>query len=662
MGQPNETKSRSAWKRRLIWAGAPIVVIALLVTFWNWDWLIPVAQSRISAALGRPVTIAHLHVSPGWVTEVVADDVLMANPTGWNNTDAPFASLRLLTVMVDTRGYVLGHGLALPAIGIDGLKVFATEALDGKTNFQISPIYDPTGPVVQIGDIRITDSDARVLVPALKADFLLKVATQVDGVTTKIVAEAKGTYSGQPITGHLSAGGQLSLPDPEHPWPIAMTLANGPTRLGLNGTLRDPHSLEGADVRLQISGPDMALLEHLVGFPIPKTPPFQIAGKLSMPGAQTIRFDAIQGRIGTSDIAGSIEEQINATQGKLGSKPVVTMDLRSNQVDLKDLSGFIGGTPGRTADVVAKTEAKATFLPNTPINVPRLDWADIHLRYHGAHIQGRNVPLDDLTVVMDVVDGNVAVHPISSGVGKGKLLANVDLSPRTDKTVHVRLDLHLQNLDVSRIMAATNVFEGAGSISGVGALDGTGDSFASLLANGNGQVKMAMAGGNLSAVLVDLTGLEFGSALLSALGVPHQTPVQCFVGDLALQHGVVDFRSMTLDTGEAIVNIGGTVDLAKETIDLGLKTDAKHFSVGSLPGRLSVSGTFKNPSILPGAEAVARAGAVAGLAALFAPLAILPTVQFGTSEADDARCDELLLAARASFGGKVLPRGHPPTR
>jgi hypothetical protein len=51
----------------------------------------------------------------------------------------------------------------------------------------------------------------------------------------------------------------------------------------------------------------------------------------------------------------------------------------------------------------------------------------------------------------------------------------------------------------------------------------------------------------------------------------------------------------------------------------------------------------------------ARAGAAAGLAALFLPLAILPTVQFGTSDADDARCGELLRQARESAGGKALP-------
>ncbi len=91
---------------------------------------------------------------------------------------------------------------------------------------------------------------------------------------------------------------------------------------------------------------------------------------------------------------------------------------------------------------------------------------------------------------------------------------------------------------------------------------------------------MAMAGGDLSAVLVDLTGLQFGNALLSALGVPNKTQVQCFVGDLGMHRGILEFKAMTLDTGEGITNVGGNVDLSKETIDLALKTDAKHFSVG----------------------------------------------------------------------------------
>jgi uncharacterized protein involved in outer membrane biogenesis len=650
--------------RRLAWIGVPIILLVLLVLFWSWDWLIPIVEARASAAIGRPVTIAHLHVRLGRVVEVIADDVVVANPHDWAAGDPPLAAIRALTIQADAWGYIQGHGLVLPVIGIEGPKLFVAETADGTANFQLSTSGGGGNSSMKIGDVRIADGDAHIVIPKLKADFNAGIETQGDGDATKIVVDAKGTYAAQPITARLVGGALLSLRDAKNPWPIDLTLANGPTRVALAGTIQDPLAFRGADVRLKFSGPDMALLEPLVGFPIPKTPAYQVAGKLDLQGFSKISFRDFQGRLGSSDIAGTIDVEPGASESKGKSKPVVTMDLRSNRVDLVDLNGFIGGTPGRTTtanatpqerQAVAQANASSKLLPDTPVSVPRLDWADVHLRYHGAHIEGRNMPLDDLTVAMDMVSGRTSLHPVSFGVGKGHLNANIELTPTTGKNVHARMDLRMQNLDVARMMAATHTFEGAGTVSGVGAMDGTGDSLASLMANGNGEVKMAMAGGNLSAVLVDLTGLHFGNALLSALGVPDQTPVQCFVGDLALERGLLDFKAMTLDTGEAITNVGGHLDLSKETIDLALKTDAKHFSVGSLPTRINISGTFKDPKIRPGAEAAARAGAAAGLAAVFAPLAILPTIQFGTSDADDARCGQLLEQARASAGGKALP-------
>jgi uncharacterized protein involved in outer membrane biogenesis len=650
--------------RRLAWIGVPLLLLIALVAFWNWDWFIPIVQSRASAAIDRPVTISHLHVRLGRVVTVIADGVVVANPPDWPKDDPSFVSIKSLTIQADAWGYVQGHGLVLPRIELDGPRVLAAETKDGAANFRLSTGGGSGGGAIKIGDLRITDGDAHVVIPKLKADFDAKIDTEGDGNDAKLVVDAKGTYAAQPITAGLVGGALLSLRDADHPWPVQLDIENGPTQVSLKGTLRDPVAFKGADVQLRFSGPDMGLLEPLVGFPIPKTPAYQLAGKLDIDGLDRIRFTDFKGRLGDSDIGGMIEEQPSGTEVKGKTKPVVTMDLRSNRVDLADLNGFIGGTPGRSntanatpqeREAAAKANASSKLLPDTPISVPRLDWADIHLHYHGAHIEGRNIPLDDLTVALDAVGGRITVHPISFGVGKGQLSGDVDLTPESGKNVHAKMDLRMRNLDVSRMMAATHTFEGAGSVSGVGAIDATGDSLASLMANGNGEMKMAMAGGDLSAVLVDLTGLQFGNALLSALGVPNKTQVQCFVGDLGLQRGVLEFKAMTLETGEGVTNVGGKVDLAKETIDLALKTDAKHFSVGSLPTRINISGTFKDPKIRPGAEGAARAGAAAGLAALFVPLAILPTIQLGTSEAEDARCGELLQQARASAGGKALP-------
>ena len=83
--------------RRLAWVGIPVVAIVLIVAFWNWDWFIPLVEARASAALGRRVTIEHLHVRLGRIVETTADGVVVANPPDWSSDDPPFVAISART-------------------------------------------------------------------------------------------------------------------------------------------------------------------------------------------------------------------------------------------------------------------------------------------------------------------------------------------------------------------------------------------------------------------------------------------------------------------------------------------------------------------------------------------------------------------------------------
>jgi hypothetical protein len=646
--------------RLLVWIGIPAVLIVVLVLVWRWDWFIPLVDSAASATLGREVRIGHLHVGLGRIVRITADDVRVANPEGWPQQDPPLATIRQLTAQVDAMAYIRGRSLVIPLVAVIEPHAFVAETPDGKANYRLAPSSSgraQSSNTTKIGNLQIDDGAARVEIPRLKADFALNVATRGSGEQAQIVVDAKGTYAGAPITGKMVGGALLSLRDTKHPWPIDASVANGPTHLALNGTIEDPLALKGANLKLRVAGPDMGLLEHLIGFPIPKTPPYEVSSKVAFAGGLRIRLEDFSGRLGSSDIDGTIA----VDPGK--ERPEATADLHSNRVDLADLAGVIGAEPGRATTPgetrqqkaeLAQASAGSKLLPDTPISLPRLTWADIHLQYRGNHIEGRSVPLDNLTLAMDLVNGRISVHPIAFGVGFGKIKADADLAP-VGHELRAHADIQLQRVDVARLMAATHTFNGAGAISGAGAIETEGNSFAAMLGNGNGEVKMAMAGGNLSALLVDLSGLEFGNALLSALGMPQQTAVSCFIGDFGLRRGIMGVRALVLDTGEAIINGGGDVDLRDERINLWIRTASKHFSIGSLPADINIGGTLKKPSILPGGEIAARGGAAVGLGVLFAPLALLPTIQFGTSEAEDQRCGALLARARHEAGGRALP-------
>ena len=267
--------------------GLLVVAIVLLVVFWSWDWFLPIVEGQATAALGRKVTAAHLHVHLGRVTTATLDDVKIAEPSGFD-TEPPVATVRHLRVSVGILDYIRGRGIVIPLIDVDHADADIIGRADGSNNYTfkfMEPSKTPAkpGPSPKLGLITIEDSRIDVAMAKLRAKLRLDVHTTQDGADStrnRIVVAANGTYAGQPITGHLVAGALLTVRDARTPYPIDLQVANGQTRVSLNGTLQDPLHFAGADLRLVFRGADMAQRVPLTGVPIPSTPPYRSAGHL----------------------------------------------------------------------------------------------------------------------------------------------------------------------------------------------------------------------------------------------------------------------------------------------------------------------------------------------------------------------------------------------
>ena len=620
--------------------GGIVVLLGAAAALFQWDWLIPTVNARASAALGRPVTITHLHVTLGRVPHIVAEGVTIANPSDWPG-GGTFATIDRLILDVDAMAYIRHRQLVIPRIEAEHPQVEAQQTADGKSNWVFPSSDTPsTGPETKIGSIRIADGHVHAVVPKLQADFNVDVATKDDyGSTGQLVATARGTYAKQPITAQFTGGALLSLRDATQPYPVNLQLANGPTKVSLVGTVQNPLAFAGADLKLELAGPDMALLLPLTGIAIPKTPAYHVAGKLDYADG-VVKFQHFTGKVGSSDLEGDLQVDTKP------ERPVVTATLQSRLVDLKDLGGFIGAEPGDAAKGTRRpTRQTSRVLPDQPISLPKLNVADVHLKYHATRIQGRAQPLDNMRANLDIVNGDVKLSPLSFGIGRGQIAATIDLVEKANE-VHARATIDFQRVDVDKLLAATGVARGAGAIGGRAVIDGSGRSMAEILARGNGELKLYMgSGGNVSALLIDLSGLEFGNAALSALGIPTRAIVQCLITDFVLQQGVATARTAILDTDEARVAATGSVNLRTEALALVLNTEPKHFSVGSLHAPVNIAGSLGAPSVRPDLAIVAaRAGAAVGLAIVATPLAgLLPTIQLGTGE--DGACSGLLRAA-----------------
>jgi uncharacterized protein involved in outer membrane biogenesis len=281
---------------------------------------------------------------------------------------------------------------------------------------------------------------------------------------------------------------------------------------------------------------------------------------------------------------------------------------------------------------VRRAEASPKFLPTTRISIPKVLAANVHLTYHGEKILGKNMPFDSINVKLDIDDGRIRLAPIRLGIGDGSLSGTIALSP-VGNDVDTDADIKAEHVNISKLLASAGLGSGQGTLDGSAKLKGRGSSMSAILSHGDGGIRIVMPmGGNINSLLVDLSGIEIGPAFLAAIGVPDKEGIRCMVADFALQQGIMASRTLEVNTTEHVITGGGRVDLSREVVEMTLRTDPKHFTIGKLATPIHITGPFKDLHFMPDKELAIRGGLAAGLGALFPPASLLPTIQFGVGE------------------------------
>lgn len=625
------------------------VVLVVLALLWDWNWLRPLVAHQASSALGRPVTLQHFDVKLAWHPWVTADGIVIANPPEFPAA-SHLATIAHLAIHVNPWEWFKGR-VALLDIEIDKPVGDLRPGPSGKPNYLFDRFAAKSDakstrapPSLDIGRLTIRDGDLHFVEPRQKADFRLKIRTEEgkDGAEPRLLVDINGRYADAPISGRFIGGSILSLRDAAQPYPVDLKIQNGDTQVALSGTLRNPIAFAGAKLKLEFRGNNIADLYPLTGVPLPPSPPYQIAGALDYDRASgAIRFRHVDGHYGQSDIAGDVD--VVPAHGMQRRK--VTIAAHSNQVVWSDLSGFVGATPGASDAPNDSDEQKAArkaqaqsgkLLPDMPISLPRIRAADLDVRYEVAKIVSDKMPVDTLAAHLVMEDGLISVKPLKLGVGKGSVVANITLDGRKTP-IHTTADLDFRKLDFSKVVDKLTIFRGTGTIGGKASLDTHGNSLAAMLGDGDGSLKLFMSGGDISALLVNLAGLDLGNSLISALGLPSRARMRCMIVDLGMDDGQVKTNTLLFDTTEANLLGSGTIDLNKEQIDYQIHTQPKRMNIGSLAAPINIKGPLRSPRILPDPGALAvRGGVAVALGVLLTPLAaLIPTIQLGLGEDND---------------------------
>ena len=643
----------------LIASGIVVLVIVVAVMIFDWNWFKPTIEAKASAALGRPVTLQHFSVKLRRQPLLVFDGVEIANPPEFPE-GSRFGKINRITAKLEW-GPLFRKEIVIPEIVIEKPEGDIGPGPTGNGNWSFAGFQhkddQPVGKPPEIGNLVITDGNFHLVYPKLKADFQLVVKTQPpakEGDESQIVIDAKGTYNGEALTGHFVGGSVLSFRDPAKPYPVDLQVARGQTKLALKGTLERPLELGGARLQIDMQGPNLSELYFLVGIPLPPTPPYRLRSAIDYEEGK-VRLTKLNGTVGNSDLSGDL--QIDPKR----ERPLITGNLTSNKVTLADLGGFVGATPGKgdspkeTQQQKQQREAQKAsdrVLPDFPLDLPRIRAADFKIKYTGKRIESDKTPLDNFVADLTIEDGVITLHPLSFGIGKGTIAINTVLDGRQDP-VKADAEIDFRQIDLKDLLAKLTDFKGTGLVGGRATIKSTGNSLHQLLGNGDGGLSMYMKGGDMSALLVNLAGLDLGNSLLSLLGIPDRAPLNCMVTNFGLQQGILDSHLLLIDTTEANVLGKGKVNFQTEAIDMQITSEPKQASIGKLPLPINVRGTLKNPTIRPGLEIVVDDNnALSSILGFF-------TIQLGLGKDHD--CSALLETADARAKGKsVAPKKGEP--
>lgn len=639
--------------RVLKWIGfglvglAALAVVAVLV--WDWNWFRGYAARAGSDATGRTVSIdGDISVDLGWVSSVRVGGIRLANADWAKRPD--MVKIEAVDLDIDLRELLRGR-VVLPRLHLTKPEIALERAADGRPNWEMGPstgaaaveatVPDDRREFPVIGRLRIDEGVLAYAAPADRIDLEAKVSTASgeggDG-REEVRLDGRGSFVGDPFEVRLRAGSLLSLRESDAPYPIDLYAKIGRTVIKAQGTAADPLQLVGPDFRLSVEGADMADLFPIFQIPLPETPAYAISGRLVKP-AEAWRFEEFKGRMGDSDLAGTL---VYTPREK---RPFIQADVVSQRLDFDDLAGLIGADPdadGKPAKASGRADP-GRVLPDTPVDLARLRAADMDVRFRGKRIRYPALPIDSMDMRARLEDGRLTVEPLTFGIARGSANGNLILDGRRD-VPRVATNLTLRRLDLKRFFDGESAAVTAGTFAGRIDLDGTGRSVAEILGNADGKVVATMAGGRFSRLFVELAGIDVAEAL-PLFGSDNSVEIRCIVADFDAKAGTMRSRTLVFDTSDTLVEGEAAIDLKTEAMNIRALAHPKDPSPFAGRTPITVSGTFANPSVgIDPSGLIARGAAAVALGALLTPLAaILPFVELGLGE--DSDCAGMLKQA-----------------
>ncbi len=556
--------------------------------------------------------------------------------------------------------------LDLGTIGFDEGQISLDDAM---TRTRVTAVVEPLAKAIpydqivaeQSSDARkqaqktVGASAGKILAGASKSDQ--EVGSAAPDGTYQFKWTLKGTYQGAPVKGDGKTGSMLALQTRTRPLPIQADLQLGDSHIAAVGTLTDPAHLGGLNVRLWLSGSSMAKLYEFTGVTLPNTGPYATEGHLqaTFGDRNHYRYQDFRGRVGGSELSGSLDfvSADKSPNNDTQARAKLSGTLNSKVLQFTDLAPLIGADSNaakqRRGDEPDQPADKV--LPVAEFRTERWRTMDADVKFSAARIVYKKpLPIDALSTHLTMQAGALTLDPLTVGLAGGTANGSLRLDG-SKSPMQGNLKLSARHLKLKQLFPTFEPMQTSfGEVNGDTSLRASGNSVAALLGHSDGELKLLMNDGAISKTLLETAALNVGNIVLAKLFGDKTVKINCAATDLAAKNGVFDVRLFVFDTGDAVINMDGTVNMATEQLDLEMQPHTRGVRIFSLRSPLYVKGTLKHPDVgVQKGPLLLRGAGAAALATVAAPVAALLALIAPSHDAEaDNTCGVVLEQLRSS--------------
>ena len=643
---------RGRWSRTPLWAKIAGGVLLLLFLAWL---VLFVTKGRFlkstfvryaSNYMERPVTVGgdfNLYLNPLDV-QFLAEDMTVANPA-WTKGGQLFQA-KHIDFRLSTWRLLFGDRV-FKYLNMDRGDIALQTDGKGLNNWS----FNSTEPFVlpTIKREMVTGTALSYVDPLNQLDIHLKlgdVGAQGRTIDGPITLSGGGTARKVPftLTGKLSSPNE-TLAGGRNRFEMHAGVAD--SRIDVSGTLPGATQFEGADLRIQAQGHNLATPFRLLGIAVPESRPYRIASNLTKTGDEW-KFTHLAGRFGNSDLNGAM------TMSQPDKRIKLVADLNSHNLDILDVGPWIGYSPDRLQakggkGAITQEGGHPRVLPDAPLDISGLKRFDADVKYKAANIRTGTIPIQNLDLGLGLDNLLLTLKPLSFDLAGGRLSSDVSINARKAPVV-TAYDIRLSPVAISKLLAGFKVEDSGttGTVRGRIQMTGYGDTVRKSLGTSNGRIAVVLPRGTFwirNTELLELDLFQYvGKALQKQLKDPSE--VRCGLFGFTVRNGVSVADPIFIDTQRTVIRGTGNFSFADESLNLSIRADAKKFSLFSGQSPIGIGGWFAAPSINPiSGQLITRAGAGVGLGLLGGPLAaILAFVDTGDQKNTD--CTPVLAGER----------------